>query len=140
MNICQNYQLTKKERLLQIMDFLKKEGFYYIDGKLFFSKNNSLYSELNYTTSIIKISSNKKTTDKTSQFVLDLIEHENTINKIINSVNSIVLEEDRKIFIDRFLFKLPIQEIMKKHYISQKTYYKSIKASTTHLYKTFLMK
>ncbi|NLZ75741.1 MAG: hypothetical protein GX914_04480 [Erysipelotrichia bacterium] len=139
-NICQNYQLTKKQRLLQILDFLKKEGFYYIDGKLYLSENNSLYQKLNYTSSIIKITSDKKVVDKTCQFVLELIEHENTIKKIISSINSIILEEDRKIFIDRYIFNLSIQEIMRKYFVSQKSYYQSIKNSTSHLYKMFLIR
>ena len=140
MNICQNYQLTKKQRLLQILDFLKSEGFYYIDGKLYLSENNNLYQRLNYTSSVIKITSDKKIVDKTCQFVLELIEHENTIKKIINSINSIVLDEDRKIFVDRYIFNLTIQEIMRKHIVSQKTYYQSIKNSTMHLYRMFLIK
>ncbi|MDI9539917.1 MAG: hypothetical protein QM204_00365 [Bacillota bacterium] len=139
MSICQNCQMTKKQRLLQILDFLKKEGFYYIDGKLFLSENNNLYQKLNYTTSVIKITSDNKKVDKTCKFVLDLIEHENAIKKIISSINSIILEEDRRIFIDRYLFDLTIQEIMRKNYISQKTYYNSIRSSTIHLYRTFLI-
>jgi len=140
MSICQNYQLTKEQRLFQILDFLKKEGFYYIDGKLYLSDNNNLYQNLNYTTSIIKVTSDKKTVDQTCKFVLELIDHENTIRKIIGGINSIILEEDRKIFIDRYLFQLSIQKIMKKYYISQKTYYKAIRNSTSHLYRLFLIK
>lgn len=140
MNICQNCQISKEQRLVQILDFLKREGFYYLDGKLYLSENNSLYHNLNYTTSIIQITSDKKTADKTCKFVLDLIEHENSIKKIINSINSIVLEEDRKIFIDRYIFELSIQNIMRKHYVSQKTYYRAIKNSTLHLYRVFLIR
>ncbi|HQB32009.1 MAG TPA: hypothetical protein PLI19_01630 [Erysipelotrichaceae bacterium] len=132
--------MTKEQRLFQILDFLKKEGFYYIDGKLYLSDNNNLYQNLNYTTSIIKVTSDKKTVDQTCKFVLELIDHENTIRKIIGGINSIILEEDRKIFIDRYLFQLSIQKIMKKYYISQKTYYKAIRNSTSHLYRLFLIK
>ena len=134
MNICQNYQLTKQQRLFQILDLLKKEGFYYTNGKLYLSENNSAYQQLNYTTSIIKISSDKKMVDKTCQFVLELVEHENTIKKIIHCINSIVLEEDR------YIFRLSIQEVMKKHFVSQKTFYKAIENSTLHLYQMLLIK
>lgn len=140
MSICQNYQLSKEQRLKQVLNFLKKEGFYYFDGKLYLSENNNVYHNLNYTTSIIKVGLDKKRVDKTSKFVLELIEHENTIKKIINGINTIILEEDRKIFIDRYLFNLSIQDILKKHFISQQTYYQAIKNSKLHLYKTFLIK
>ncbi len=140
MSICQNYQISKEQRLIQILSFIKEEGFYYIDGKLYLAENNDLYQNMNYTSSIIKLSSDKKITDKTGKFVLDLIEHENTIKKIIGCINSIILEEDRKIFIDRYLFNLSIQDIMKKNFVSQNTYYSAIKNSTSHLYRRLLIK
>lgn len=140
MSICQNYQISKEQRLIQILNFLKEESFYYIDGKLYLAENNDLYQNMNYTSSIIKLSSDKKITDKTGKFVLDLIEHENAIKKIIGCINSIILEEDRKIFIDRYLLNLSIQDIMKKNFVSQSTYYSAIKNSTSHLYRRLLIK
>lgn len=140
MNICQNYQISKEQRLIQILSFLKEEGFYYIDGKLYLAENNDLYQNMNYTSSIIKLSSDKKIADKTGKFVLNLIEHENAIKKIIGCINSIILEEDRKIFIERYLLNLSIQDIMRKNFVSQRTYYSAIKNSTLHLYRRLLIK
>ncbi len=140
MNICQDYQISKEQRLIQILSFLKEEGFYYIDGKLYLAENNDLYQNMNYTSSIIKLSSDKKIADKTGKFVLNLIEHENAIKKIIGCINSIILEEDRKIFIERYLLNLSIQDIMRKNFVSQRTYYSAIKNSTLHLYRRLLIK
>jgi len=126
-----------QKRIVRVMDLLRQVKVGYVDGRLVSFDDVDLTQYLHLSSSLIVCRDQSTDREVLQQLVNEKSEHEQVIDMILSAVNSICLQEDRDVFVERFLYKYRIREIQKRHCLSNNGYYQCLENAFSDLQRFF---
>lgn len=127
-------QLDSKQKVEEILSFLESERLSYLNGKLVYISDLYL-DDYHFSSSVVTIKNNNNYKSYLNDFVLDGLDLQQAIRFIVDAVNSICLNEDRDVFVERFILHQRMSVIKEKHCLSNNGYYQCLNRAINDCYE-----